>query len=181
MAVSVGFSNICQLLDWFGLHPTRVGSPPLTFPAALSTWKAHALRPGLASRFNCRVHHCDVLTISWFEAYASQPKLTMYGVRNQGILASSAFGRALFTPLTASLRPQRLARDSHRGHRFFTVHWIRSVSPAAEDARTRNADVPIGIMATLAVCTILYVGVSSFYRACSLQTLMTMLRPSSTR
>jgi len=62
MAVSVGFSqHIVTSLIGLAFIPTRVGSPPLTFPAALSTWKATRSTPGLASRLQlARVHHCDV-------------------------------------------------------------------------------------------------------------------------
>src|SRR6202043_253327 len=42
---------------------------------------------------------------------------------------------------------------------FFTYIGFDSVSTAAEECRNPQRDVPIGIIATLVVCTILYVGV----------------------
>jgi basic amino acid/polyamine antiporter, APA family len=43
---------------------------------------------------------------------------------------------------------------------FFTYIGFDSVSTAAEEARNPQRDLPIGIIATLVICTILYVGVA---------------------
>jgi APA family basic amino acid/polyamine antiporter len=43
---------------------------------------------------------------------------------------------------------------------FFTYIGFDSVSTAAEEARNPQRDLPIGIIATLIVCTILYIGVA---------------------
>src|SRR5256886_3819000 len=43
---------------------------------------------------------------------------------------------------------------------FFTYIGFDSVSTAAEEAKNPQRDLPIGIIATLVVCTILYVGVA---------------------
>jgi APA family basic amino acid/polyamine antiporter len=43
---------------------------------------------------------------------------------------------------------------------FFTYIGFDSVSTAAEEARNPKRDLPIGIIATLVVCTILYIGVA---------------------
>src|SRR5262249_54757027 len=43
---------------------------------------------------------------------------------------------------------------------FFTYIGFDSVSTAAEEARDPQRDLPFGIIASLIVCTILYVGVS---------------------
>ncbi len=43
---------------------------------------------------------------------------------------------------------------------FFTYIGFDSVSTAAEEARNPQRDLPIGIIASLIVCTVLYVGVS---------------------
>jgi APA family basic amino acid/polyamine antiporter len=43
---------------------------------------------------------------------------------------------------------------------FFTYIGFDSVSTAAEEARNPQRDLPIGIIASLVVCTLLYVGVS---------------------
>src|SRR5437660_11151532 len=43
---------------------------------------------------------------------------------------------------------------------FFTYIGFDSVSTAAEEARNPQRDLPIGIIASLIVCTLLYVGVS---------------------
>src|ERR1019366_5010883 len=43
---------------------------------------------------------------------------------------------------------------------FFTYIGFDSVSTASEECRNPRRDVPIGIIATLIVCTILYVGVA---------------------
>jgi APA family basic amino acid/polyamine antiporter len=46
---------------------------------------------------------------------------------------------------------------------FFTYIGFDSVSTAAEEAKNPQRDVPIGIIATLAVCTVLYVAVVLVY------------------
>ena len=43
---------------------------------------------------------------------------------------------------------------------FFTYIGFDSVSTAAEECRNPQRDVPIGIIATLIICTILYIGVA---------------------
>ena len=43
---------------------------------------------------------------------------------------------------------------------FFTYIGFDSVSTAAEECRNPQSDLPIGIIASLIVCTVLYVGVS---------------------
>jgi len=43
---------------------------------------------------------------------------------------------------------------------FFTYIGFDSVSTAAEEARNPQRDLPIGIIATLIVCTVLYIGVA---------------------
>lgn len=43
---------------------------------------------------------------------------------------------------------------------FFTYIGFDSVSTAAEEARTPQRDIPFGIIASLIVCTILYIGVA---------------------
>ena len=43
---------------------------------------------------------------------------------------------------------------------FFTYIGFDSVSTAAEECRTPQRDLPFGIIASLVVCTVLYVGVA---------------------
>ena len=43
---------------------------------------------------------------------------------------------------------------------FFTYIGFDSVSTAAEEARNPQRDIPIGIIATLIVCTMLYIAVA---------------------
>ena len=43
---------------------------------------------------------------------------------------------------------------------FFTYIGFDSVSTAAEEARNPQRDLPIGIIATLVVCTVLYIAVA---------------------
>src|SRR5207237_3108604 len=43
---------------------------------------------------------------------------------------------------------------------FFTYIGFDSVSTAAEEARNPQRDLPIGIIATLVICTVLYIGVA---------------------
>src|SRR5206468_6985139 len=43
---------------------------------------------------------------------------------------------------------------------FFTYIGFDSVSTAAEEARNPQRDIPFGIIATLVVCTVLYIGVA---------------------
>ena len=43
---------------------------------------------------------------------------------------------------------------------FFTYIGFDSVSTAAEEAKNPQKDIPFGIIASLVVCTILYIGVA---------------------
>ncbi len=43
---------------------------------------------------------------------------------------------------------------------FFTYIGFDSVSTAAEECRNPQRDLPIGIIATLVVCTVLYIAVA---------------------
>ena len=43
---------------------------------------------------------------------------------------------------------------------FFTYIGFDSVSTASEECKRPRRDVPIGILATLLICTILYIGVA---------------------
>ncbi len=42
---------------------------------------------------------------------------------------------------------------------FFTYIGFDSVSTAAEECKNPQRDLPIGIIATLVICTLLYIGV----------------------
>ena len=61
----------------------------------------------------------------------------------------------------ASIRALRFFRDHlRRRDSYFTYIGFDSVSTAAEEAKNPQKDIPFGIIASLVVCTVLYIGVA---------------------
>jgi basic amino acid/polyamine antiporter, APA family len=166
MAVSVGFSqHIVNLLDWFGIHPSLRWISPAYLPTGLSDLQGNPLYPpGWHFGFN-------------WPAFIIVMLLTMILVRGIRESAETNNVMVLLKIVAILVFISYSSRFVHPAHWhpfapngwpgiltggsivFFTYIGFDSVSTAAEECKNPRRDVPIGIIATLAVCTILYVGV----------------------
>jgi basic amino acid/polyamine antiporter, APA family len=167
MSVSVGFAaHIVDLLDWLGIHLDPKWLSPAFLPKGLQD---------LAGK--------DIYTAGWhwgfdIPAFLVVMLLTVIlvrGVRESArtnnlmvlikiaaILIFVFFGisfihPANYHPFSPNGFPGILAGGSII---FFTYIGFDAVSTASEECRHPKRDVPIGIVATLIVCTILYIGVA---------------------
>ena len=166
MAVSVGFSqHVVNLLDWFGVHPNPRWISPAYLPSGLSDLEGNMLyAPGWHFGFNWPafiiVMLLTVLLVRGIRESAETNNV-MVLLKIVAILVFVGFASrfihpANWHPFAPNGWPGILTGGSIV---FFTYIGFDSVSTAAEECKNPRRDVPIGIIATLAVCTILYVGV----------------------
>jgi basic amino acid/polyamine antiporter, APA family len=155
MAVAVGFSAyIDSLLGGFGLH----------LPVAWST-PAYSPSTGWALHFN----------IVGFIIVMLLTVLLVVGIRESAGANNVMVGVkliAIFVFIVAAehfIRPVNWHPFMPNGWQgvltggaivFFTYIGFDSVSTAAEECRNPRRDVPLGILCSLAVCAVLYVGVA---------------------
>jgi APA family basic amino acid/polyamine antiporter len=166
MAVSVGFSqHIVNLLDWFGLHPDPRWISPAFLPGGLTDLEGNMLyAPGWHFGFNWPAFIIVMLlTMILVRGIreSAETNNVMVLLKIIAILVFISFASrfihpANWHPFAPNGWPGILTGGSIV---FFTYIGFDSVSTAAEECKNPRRDVPIGIMATLAVCTILYVGV----------------------
>ena len=167
MAVSVGFAaHMVDLLDWFGFHPSLRWISPAYLPAGLQDLQGHDLYlPGWHFGFD-------------WPAFLIVMLLTVVLVRgiresaetNNVMVLLKLLAILLFIFAGAHfIKPTYYHPFSPNGWSgvltggsiiFFTYIGFDSVSTAAEECRNPQRDVPIGIIATLIICTILYIGVA---------------------
>jgi APA family basic amino acid/polyamine antiporter len=167
MAVSVGFAgHAVALLDWFGIHPNLRWISPAYLPSGLQDLQGNTLyAPGWHFGFN-------------IPAFLIVMLLTMVLVR--GIRESAETNNIMVLLKIAAIllfifvgahyiHPTNWKPFYPNGWSgvltggsiiFFTYIGFDSVSTAAEECKNPQRDVPIGIIATLIVCTILYIGVA---------------------
>jgi APA family basic amino acid/polyamine antiporter len=166
MAVSVGFAaHLVDLMDWFGLHPSLRWVSPAYLPTGLQDLAGNDLYgPGWHFGFN-------------FPAFLVVMVLTVVLVR--GIRESARTNNVMVLVKIAAILVFIFA-GVHFIHPtnwhpfipngwggvltggsiiFFTYIGFDSVSTAAEEAKNPQRDLPIGIIATLLICTLLYVAV----------------------
>ncbi len=168
MSVSVGFAaHIVDLLDWLGIHADPKWLSPAYLPLGLQD---------LAGK--------DIFGTGWhfgfdFPAFIVVLVLTVVLVRGiqesartnnimvlikiAAILLFIGFGASFihgsnYHPFSPNGFSGVLAGGSII---FFTYIGFDSVSTASEECKNPRRDVPIGIIATLIVCTILYIGVAA--------------------
>ena len=166
MAVSVGFSaHIVDLLDWFGVHPSLRWISPAYLPAGLTDLQGNPLYPpGWHFGFN-------------WPAFIIVMLLTVVLVRgiresaetNNVMVLLKIIALMIFIGFAAHyIHPKNWHPFSPNGWPgiltggsivFFTYNGFDSVSTAAEECRDPRRDLPIGIIATLIICTLLYIGV----------------------
>lgn len=167
MAVSVGFAaHTVDLMDWIGIHPALQWISPAYLPGGLTDLAGQSLyAPGWHFGFN-------------FPAFLIVMLLTVvlvHGIRESArtnnimvllkiaailvfiFVGSQFIHTANWHPFSPNGWPGVLAGGSII---FFTYIGFDSVSTAAEECRNPQRDVPIGILATLAVATVLYIGVA---------------------
>jgi basic amino acid/polyamine antiporter, APA family len=166
MAVSVGFSaHMVDLLDWFGVHPNPRWISPAYLPSGLSDLAGNMLYgPGWHLGFNWPafiiVMLLTVVLVRGIRESAETNNI-MVLLKIIAILVFVGFASrfihpANYHPFAPNGWPGILTGGSIV---FFTYIGFDSVSTAAEECNRPQRDLPIGIIATLLVCTILYIAV----------------------
>jgi basic amino acid/polyamine antiporter, APA family len=167
MSVSVGFAaHVLDLMDWFGIHPSLRWISPAYLPTGLQDLAGNNLYdPGWHFGFN-------------IPAFLIVMILTVILVR--GIRESARTNNILVLVKMIAILAFVFAAGTfvkpHNWHPFMPNGWsgvltggsiifftyigFDSVSTAAEECRNAQRDMPIGILATLAACTLLYGGVA---------------------
>ncbi len=166
MAVSVGFSqHIVNLLDWFGLHPNPRWISPAYLPSGLSDLQGNMIYgPGWHFGFNWPafiiVMILTVILVRGIRESAETNNVMVF-LKIVAILAFVTFASrfihpANWHPFSPNGWPGVLTGGSIV---FFTYIGFDSVSTAAEECKSPQRDLPRGIIATLIVCTLLYIAV----------------------
>jgi basic amino acid/polyamine antiporter, APA family len=167
MAVSVGFAaHLVDMFDWFGWHPALRWISPAYLPGGLTDLSGNRLYPpGFHFGFNVPAFLVVmILTVILVRGIreSAEANNVMVILKISAILAFVIAGaqfinRANWHPFA----PQGWSGILTGGSIiFFTYIGFDSVSTAAEEARNPQRDLPIGIIATLVVCTVLYIAVA---------------------
>jgi APA family basic amino acid/polyamine antiporter len=155
MAVAVGFSAyLDSLLRGFGLELPRALATPAYTPAA--GWALHFNLPGFLAVLALTM----VLVIGIRES--AEANNAMVAVKVTAILififaAARYIEPAHWTPFMPNGWQGVLTGGAIV---FFTYIGFDSVSTAAEECKNPQRDLPIGILASLAVCATLYISVA---------------------
>jgi APA family basic amino acid/polyamine antiporter len=167
MSVSVGFAaHVVDLLDWLGLKLSPKWLSPAYLPLGLQDLQGHDIyAPGFHIGFNIPafliVLLLTVVLVRGIRESAETNNI-MVLVKIAAILIFVFFGISFihpgnYVPFSPNGWTGVLAGGSII---FFTYIGFDSVSTASEECRRPQKDVPIGILATLVVCSILYIGVA---------------------
>lgn len=166
MAVSVGFSaHMVALFDWFNFHPNLRWITPAYLPGGLSDLQGNTLYdPGWHFGFNWPAFVIVMLlTIVLVRGIKESARTNnvMVLLKIAAILifiavASPHIHASNWHPFVPNGWPGILTGGSII---FFTYIGFDSVSTAAEECRNPQRDLPIGIIATLVICTVLYIAV----------------------
>jgi basic amino acid/polyamine antiporter, APA family len=167
MAVSVGFAeHAVDFMDWFGIHPSLKWISPAYLPSGLQDFQGHALyAPGWHFGFNFPafiiVMLLTVVLVRGIRESAETNNI-MVILKIAAILLFIAIGSQYIHPSNwHPFYPNGWSGVLTGGSIiFFTYIGFDSVSTAAEECKNPQRDVPIGIIATLIICTILYIGVA---------------------
>ena len=166
MAVSVGFSaHVVDLFDWFHFHPSLRWITPAYLPAGLTDFAGQTLYgPGWHFGFN-------------WPAFVIVMLLTVVLVRgikesantNSVMVLLKILAIFIFVGVAAHyVHPSNWHPFAPNGWPgiltggsiiFFTYIGFDSVSTAAEECRNPQRDLPIGIILTLIICSVLYIAV----------------------
>jgi len=167
MAVCVGFAaHIVDFMDWFGVHPSARWISPAFLPSGLTDLQGNAIyQPGWHFGFNMPAFFIVlILTI-----------VLVRGIRESAGTNNVMVLLKITAILVFVLAGSHFIHPAH-WHPFFPNGWsgvltggsiifftyigFDSVSTAAEECHRPQRDVPFGILATLVVCTLLYVAVA---------------------
>jgi APA family basic amino acid/polyamine antiporter len=167
MSVSVGFAaHVVDLLDWFNIHPPLKWISPAYLPEGLQDLAGNDLYPpGWHFGFNIPafliVLLLTVVLVRGIRESAETNNI-MVLVKIAAILIFVSFGASFIQPkYYHPFSPNGWSGILTGGSIiFFTYIGFDSVSTAAEECKNPQRDVPIGILATLFICTILYIGVA---------------------
>ena len=167
MSVSVGFAaHVVDLLDWFGVHPTAKWISPAFLPGGLQDLAGRDIYgPGWHFGFNIPafliVLLLTVVLVRGIRESADANNI-MVLLKLAAILLFIGVGSYFVKPgLWHPFAPSGWSGILTGGSIiFFTYIGFDSVSTASEECRHPQRDVPIGIIATLVICTVLYVGVA---------------------
>jgi len=168
MSVSVGFAaHIVDLLDWLGIHLDPKWLSPAYLPLGLQdlSGKVDIFPPGWHFGFDIPAFIIVLLlTVVLVRGIRESARTNniMVLIKLAAILIFIFFGLSFihpdnYHPFSPNGFSGVLAGGSII---FFTYIGFDSVSTASEECKNPRRDVPIGIIATLVVCTILYIGVA---------------------
>ena len=167
MSVSVGLSaHIVDLLDWFGLHPPAQWISPAYLPTGLQDLAGNDLyKSGWHFGFNIPAFLVVmILTMILVRGIRESARTNnvLVLVKMAAILVFICAGASFIKPhYWPPFMPNGWTGVLPGGSIiFFTYIGFDSVSTAAEECRNPQRDLPIGIMATLVACTVLYGGVA---------------------
>jgi basic amino acid/polyamine antiporter, APA family len=167
MSVSVGFAaHLVDLLDWLHIRLDPKWLSPAFLPQGLQDLAGNPIFPaGWHRGFDIPAFLVVgiltvVLVIGIRESARTNNIMVM--IKIAAILAFVFFGLSFihpgnYHPFVPNGVSGVLAGGSII---FFTYIGFDAVSTASEECKNPQRDVPIGIIATLIVCTILYIGVS---------------------
>ena len=167
MSVSVGFAaHIVDLLDWFNLHLPLMWISPAYLPTGLQDLAGNDLyQPGWHFGFNIPAFLVVViLTVILVRGIRESARANniMVLIKIAAILVFVFAGAGFIKPhYWHPFMPNGWTGVLTGGSIiFFTYIGFDSVSTAAEECKNPQRDMPIGILATLVACTILYGGVA---------------------
>jgi basic amino acid/polyamine antiporter, APA family len=167
MAVSVGFAaHMVDMFDWFGWHPNLRWITPAYLPAGLTGVSGNVLYPpGFHWGFNFPAFLIVMLlTVVLVRGIreSAETNNVMVILKISAILAFVFVGMKYIHPSNYHpYVPEGWSGVLTGGSIiFFTYIGFDSVSTAAEEAKNPQRDLPIGIIATLIVCTLLYISVA---------------------
>jgi APA family basic amino acid/polyamine antiporter len=168
MSVSVGFAaHIVDLLDWLGIHLDPKWLSPAYLPQGLQdlSGKVDIFPVGWHFGFDIPAFIIVLLlTVVLVRGIRESARTNniMVLIKIAAILLFVSFGLSFIHPANYHpFSPNGFTGILAGGSIiFFTYIGFDSVSTASEECRNPRRDVPIGIIATLIVCTILYIGVA---------------------
>jgi APA family basic amino acid/polyamine antiporter len=163
MSVSVGLSaHLVDLFDWFGVHLPVQWISPAYLPTGLQDFAGNDLyKSGWHFGFNIPaflvVMLLTVLLVRGIRESARANNV-MVLVKMAAILVFVFAGASFIKPhYWHPFMPNGWTGVLTGGSIiFFTYIGFDSVSTAAEECKNPQRDLPIGIMATLVACTVLY-------------------------
>jgi APA family basic amino acid/polyamine antiporter len=167
MSVSVGFAaHVVDLMDWLGLRLSPKWLSPAYLPQGLQDLAGNDIyKPGWHFGFNIPAFIIVILLTMILVRGIRESARTnniMVLIKLVAILAFVFVGLhfihpSYYVPFSPNGWSGVLAGGSII---FFTYIGFDSVSTASEECKDPQRTVPIGIIATLIICTILYVAVA---------------------